>query len=145
MVTIALLLAAATPSAEALTLGRQIAEHGTLGTLLPMMRQKETEEMVAAHPELNATEQAKLRTTSKRVFEAGRDRIMQSEGRAWAEQLSLPQLRAVATFQGSAAGKHYRAAMPVVIGSTMKSIGQMDFKGDVSTAFCKETGKLCAK
>ena len=48
-------------------------------------------------------------------------------------------------FQSSSAGKRYRAAMPGVIAETMKSIGNMDFKGDVRAAFCKETGKLCGK
>ena len=28
---------------------------------------------------------------------------------------------------------------------TMQRIGTMDFKGDVRAAYCKETGKLCAK
>jgi hypothetical protein len=145
MVAAFLLLAAAAPSAQALLLGRQIAEHGTLGTLLPMIERKETEELIAAHPELAAAEQAKLRTTAKRVYEAGRDKLMALEGRAWAEQLTVPEMRAVLAFQNGTAGKRYRAATPAVIGTTMKSIGQMDFKGDVLAAYCRDTGKLCSK
>jgi len=143
MVMLAILLAAAAPSAQAIALGRQIAERGTLGTLLPLIQKKETEELVAAHPELNATEQARLRAVSKRVYEEGRGRLMQTEGRAWADQLTIGELRAVAAFQTSAAGKRYRAAQPAVIAATMKAIGQIDFKGEVQSAFCKETGKLC--
>jgi hypothetical protein len=135
--------AAATPSPEALRLGREIAEHGTLATLLPLMQQKETEELVAGHRELSAADQSKLRATAARVYEVGRDKLLQAEGRAWAEQLTLSQMRTVLAYQNSAAGKRYRAATPAVIAATMKSIGQMDFKGDVLATYCKETGKLC--
>ncbi|MEO8455315.1 MAG: DUF2059 domain-containing protein [Sphingomicrobium sp.] len=137
--------AAAQPPAQALKLGRQIAESGVLGIVLPIAQHKETEELVAAHPELTAVERARLRETAKRVFEDGRERLMQAEGRAYAEHLSLSDLRAVTAFQQSEAGKRYRAAMPGVIIETMKVMGTMDFKADVLAAYCKETGKLCAK
>jgi hypothetical protein len=142
---IALALAAAAPSTEALALGRQIAEHGTLGSILPLLQRKETEELIAAHPELNAVEQAKLRADAERIYEAGRAKLMRAEGRAWAEQLTLAEMRAVLAYQNSAAGKRYRAVTPTVIGSTMRAVGQIDFKGEVLAAYCKETGKLCAK
>ena len=145
MVIVLLLLAVAQPSAEALKLGRQLAESGTLATVLPMLQQKETEELVAAHPELSATEQAQLRTTAKRTYEAGRERLMQAEAQAYAQRLRITDLRAAVAFQLSGAGRRYRQAMPSVIGDTMKLIGSMDFKGDVIAAYCKETGKLCAK
>ena len=145
MVIIAMMLAAAAPSAEALTLGRQLAESGTLATVLPMMQMKETEELIAAHPELSADEKAALRVTSQRVFEIGRDKIMRVEAEAYAKRMSLADLRATVAFQKSPAGKRYRAAIPNVVEDVMPVIGKMDFKGDVSAAFCKETGKLCAK
>jgi hypothetical protein len=140
-----LLLAAAAPSTEALALGRRIAEHGTLAGLLPLMQRKETDELVDAHPELSATDQASLRATAARVYQASREKLMAAEGRAWAEQLTISEMRAVLVFQDGAAGKRYRAATPSVIAATMKSIGEMDFKGDVQTAYCKETGKLCRR
>jgi hypothetical protein len=136
---------AAQPSPEAMKLGRQLAESGTLATLLPMIQGKETDELVAAHPELSATDQAKLRATAQRVYATGRERLMQAEAQAYAARLGLPDLRAVATFQATAAGKRYRAAIPGVIGDTMKLVGKIDFKADVVAAYCKETGKLCGK
>ena len=36
-----------------------------------------------------------------------------------------------------------KAAIPAVVLSTMKAVGQMDFKKDVTAAYCQETGKLC--
>jgi hypothetical protein len=147
MVGALLLVAAAVaqPSAEALKLGRQIAETGTLATVLPLVQQKETEELIAAHPELNAAGKARLRATARRVYETGRERLMQAEARAYAQRLSIGDMRTVIAFQSGAAGKRYRAAIPGVIADTMRQIGKMDFKGDVLAAYCKETGRLCAK
>jgi hypothetical protein len=137
--------AAAAPPAEAISLARQIAEHGTLASVLPLIQQKETEELVAAHPELSGADKTKLRSTAQTVYQNGRARLMEAEGQAWAAQLSLSELRGVAAFQKSDAGKHYRDAAPAVMMATMKSIGEIDFKGDVLSAYCKETGKLCGK
>jgi len=137
--------AAAQPSAEALKLGRQIAESGTLATVLPLVQRKETEELVGAHAELSTEDKARLRETARRVYEQGRERLMQAEARSYASRLSVGDLRAVVAFQASAAGKRYRSAIPAVVGDTMQQIGKMDFKGDVLAAYCKETGKLCGK
>ena len=142
---IALLLAAAQPSPEALALGRKLAETGTLASLLPMIQQKEAEELVADNPGLSAAEKDRLRATARRVYEKGRKRLMDAEAIAYAKRLSIRDLRAAVSFQSSPAGRRARAAMPGVIGDTMKSVGNMDFKGDVRAAYCKETGKLCGK
>ena len=141
----AMMLAAAAPSAEALTLGRQLAESGTLATVLPMMQMKETEELIAAHPELSVGERTALQVTSQRVYEVGREKLMRTEAAAYAKRMSVADLRATVAFQKSPAGERYRAAIPNVIEDVMPVIAKMDFKGDVSAAFCKETGKLCAK
>jgi hypothetical protein len=146
MVTALLLAAAAAqPSAEALRLGRQLAETGTLATVLPLVQQKETEELVAAHPELNAAGKDLLRSTAQAVYRQGRDRLMQAEASSYAQTLSIGDLRAAVAFQNSPSGKRYRAAIPQVIADTMRQLGKMDFKGDVLAAYCKETGKLCGK
>ena len=142
---IALLLAAAQPSPEALALGRKLAETGTLASLLPMIQQKETEELVADNPRLSAAEKDRLRATARRVYQTGLNRLMDAEALAYAKRLSIRDLRAAVSFQSSPAGRRARAAMPGVIGDTMKSVGNMDFKGDVRAAYCKETGKLCGK
>jgi hypothetical protein len=146
MVIVLMLAAAATqPSPEALRLGRQTAETGTLAALLPMIQQKETEELVGEQKDLTDAERTKLRETANHVYNAGRDRLMSAEAEAYARRLSVSDLRAAVAFQTSAAGQRARAAMPAIIGDTMQRIGTMDFKGDVRAAYCKETGKLCAK
>jgi hypothetical protein len=145
VIVLMLAAAAAQPSPEALRLGRQMAESGTLASLLPMIQQKETEELVAEQKDLSDAERTQLRATAKRVYDAGRDRLMSAEAEAYARRLSVSDLRAGVAFQTSGAGRRARAAMPAIIGDTMQRIGTMDFKGDVRAAYCKETGKLCAK
>ena len=145
MVIALLLAAAAQPSAEALRLGWQLAETGTLATVLPLVQHKETEELVAAHPELSAAGKDLLRSTAQAVYRQGRDRLMQAEAVSYARTLSISDLRSAVAFQNGPSGKRYRAAIPQVIGDTMRQLGRMDFKGDVLAAYCKETGKLCGK
>jgi hypothetical protein len=140
---IALLLAAAAPSAEAVALGRQIAEAGTLASFVELVQAKETDELVEAHPELSDPDKAKLRAMARNVYQAGRERLMQATARAYAERLSVADMRDVVAFQKSRAGQTYRGAIPAVIAATVESVGEMDFKGDVTKAYCKETGKLC--
>jgi hypothetical protein len=140
---IALLIAAAAPSAEAVALGRQIAEAGMLASFVELVQSKETDELIEAHPELSEGDKAKLRVTARSVYQAGRERLMQATARAYAERLSVADMRDVVAFQKSRAGRTYRGAIPAVIAATVESVGEMDFKGDVTKAYCKETGKLC--
>jgi len=136
-------LAAAAPSAEAERLGRELAEMGTLAALFPLAARKDTDELVASHPELSDRDKAALRLTGERTFEAGRAKLMAATGHAYAERLSVAELRALVAFNRTSAGRHYREAMPGAIVATMRAVGSMDFKKDALAAFCRETGKLC--
>jgi hypothetical protein len=144
----ALLLAAAAaaqPSAEAQRLGRQLADHGTLAALLPMMKAKEVEELLSSHKELKPAEQQQLRAVANRVFEQGRDRLLDATGRAYAERLSVADLKKLVAFYQTPAAARFQTVLPAVIGDTIANVGKMDFKADVLAAYCKETGKLCGK
>jgi len=143
MIWMALMIAAAEPSPEALALGREMAEAGMLATLLPILEVDSTEKLVAEFPELSDAEKQKFREVAHRTYLEGRDRLLEADGRAYAEQLSLEDLRALVAFSRTDAAKHYRDAMPKIAASTMASAGPMDFKKDVVAAYCKETGKLC--
>jgi hypothetical protein len=145
MVAAFLLLAVASPSQDALAVSRQIAETGDLVSLLPMIQAEETKELIEEHSELSEAEKSALRATSQRVFEAGRDRLVGAIAQAYADRLSIEELRAIAAFENSPAAKRYRAVTPSAIQAAIQSIGEPDFKGDVLKAFCKETGKLCPK
>ena len=139
----ALLIALAVPTAEAESLGRELAEGGTLAALLPLMKEKETADLVAEAKDLSDADKARLRATAGRIFDAGRDRLLSATGHAYAERLSIADLKALVDFHRSGAAKRAQAAMPQVIAATMQAVGPMDFKADVRKAFCGETGKLC--
>lgn len=142
---IAFLLAAAAPSAEAERLGRELANHGTLAALLPLKKAQEVEELLAAHRDLTASEQAQLRKTADRVFEKGRDRVLTATGHAYAKALSVKDLRKIVFFYRTPVARRFQKSLPAVIGGTVAGLDSMDFKGDVAAAYCKETGKLCGK
>ncbi len=142
---LALVFAASAPSAEAQRLGLKLAEQGTLASLLPLLKAKETEELLREDPKLTGEERTKLRATADRVFIAGYDRLMKATGDAYAQQLSIRDLRALANFYASPVAQRYRSAMPDVIMETMKSVGQMDFKGDVRKAYCAQAQRLCTR
>ncbi len=139
-----LAVAAAQPSAEALRLGQEIARAGTLAALLPMIKDGQLKEVVEAHPELSAAEKTLLARTGERVFRQGVDKLMDSQAHAYAANLSLADLRAAAAYYRTPAAARMRAALPKVIGAGMQAMAGMDFKKDLSAAFCRETGKLCA-
>jgi hypothetical protein len=143
ILALAFALAASAPSAKAQRLGRQLAEGGTLAALLPMVAEKEIGELVAAHPELGEADRRALRETARATYESGRDRLMDATGRAYAERLSVADLRALVAFNRTRAAAHYRAAMPGAIAAAMQRVGEMDFKKDALAAFCRKTGKLC--
>jgi hypothetical protein len=136
---------AAQPSPEALRLGREIANAGTLATLLPKIEQQQVGELISAHPELTASDQARLRATADQVFTDGRERLLDGEARAYARNLSVQDLQVIAQFHRTAAAKRLQAVLPKVIESTMAAMQGLNFKADVVAAYCKDTGKLCAK
>lgn len=142
---LALALATQAPAGEAAALGRRLAETGTLGTLLPLIVAKETAELVAAHPELSEADRATLRATAAETARAGSERAMKASGDAYAAKLSVADLRALVAFNESAPATRYRAAQPAVIMATMQALSGLDFKQDAMAAFCRKTGKGCAK
>jgi hypothetical protein len=143
MLMLVMAMAMAQPSAEALKLGRVIAESGTLASLLPMIKADETAKILKEHPDLTAAEQAKLRETAERVFSVGTDKLFTATARAYAERVSIDDLRKAAAYYRSPAAQRLQAAQPQVIAASVGAMQGMDFKKDLLAAYCKETGKLC--
>lgn len=141
----AVAVAVTPPSNEARRLGRELAEQGTLASLLPLMKSTQVDELLKEDPSLTVADKDKLRATADRVFESRYNRLMDATGDAYAHQLSVADLRTLTTFYRTSAAKRYRGATPRVILTTMKSVGELDFKGDVRTAFCTEAKHLCPK
>jgi hypothetical protein len=114
-------------------------------SLLPLIAKKDTEEMVAAHPELTAAEKQRLRDTAARTFAAGADRIAAAFGQSYAKRLDIASLRALVAQAESPEQQRLRAVQPQVMAEAIASVGELDFKKDVTAAFCRDTGKLCPK
>ena len=98
---------------------------------------------MADHKTLGAADQARLKQISDQVFQNGRERLLGATGRAYAEQLSVDDLRRLIAFYRTPTAARFQAALPKVIIGTMTNAGHMDFKGDVLKAYCAQTGKLC--
>ena len=139
----ALLLAIPTPEAEAL--GRRLAATGALETLLPAVAAKETEDLIAQHPELSEAERQTLRATGREVAATLRDRLVDAFGPEYAATLSVEDLRALVAFAESPAARHYRDAEPGVLTRAAPKLGGIDFGGTLRKSFCAKTGKLCPK
>jgi hypothetical protein len=86
-----------------------------------------------------------LRATARAVASTSAERLFAAEGRAYAAELSIDDLRALVAHAESDAAKRMRAAQPKVIAATMQSVGGIDYKKDVLAAFCAKTGKACAR
>ncbi|WP_324806407.1 DUF2059 domain-containing protein [Sphingomonas sp. LY29] len=142
---LAMMAMVAEPSGEALRLGREVAERGMLMSILPTMQAKETEDLVAEHPDWSDADKAALRATAATVYAETREKLIAADARAYAEHLSIEDLREIAAFARTGASQRMRAAMPKIIISTMAGAGAVDYKGDVRKRLCKERPALCPK
>lgn len=143
MLILATLLAAA-PDAQRLALGTELARNGEVAQMLPAVELQQTDDLLDAHPELSARERITLRRVAHRVAVAGMERLIATEGRAYAERLSLEDLKALTAFARSAPAQRMRRAEEQVAGATLRAMRGYDYKREVMRAFCAETGKGCA-
>lgn len=130
--------------AEADRPGRRLAEHGVLASLLPMMVSQQTEELIAAHPDLSPADRATLRATAATTGKAGIAKALYVSVRAYADALAVADLGKLITAAESPEAMRQRAAQPWIIAATMSELQGMDFKKDAIVAFCNQTGKACA-
>lgn len=135
----------AAPSAEAEALAVRVARAGSIMALLPLVAKKDTDALVADHPELSAAEKQRLRATADATFKAGVARIETAFGRAYARRFSVPELRVLVTQLESPEQRRLRALQPPVMAEALSALGEVDLKKDTLAAFCRDTGKLCGK
>jgi len=131
------------PAQETLALARRLAETGTLSALLPMLADKETDALVAAHPGLTAVEQADLRRAAAMTLAVGADRLFAAEARALAERLTPEELRALIAFEETSAAAHRRAALPAAIAAATVALEGFDLKREAWAAYCATPGRRC--
>jgi len=128
---------------EAMALAREIAANGFLPALVPLQTASEIDGMVKDNPDLTPAEIETLRTIGARHAEQLRAKLIDLDAKAYADALSLSDLRALAMFERSEAAAHRRDAMPQIMMSVVTSLGEVDYGGGVKKEFCSQTGKLC--
>lgn len=142
----ALLLFAATAGEAAEADARIVAENGMLANVARIKTTAEIEELIAEHTELSEPEKTALRQTGEATAAALIERAVSAEASAYLANLSPGDLAALAAFTRSDAARAQRAAMPLVMKSTLETLSagvEIDFKGDTRKAFCARSGKLC--
>jgi hypothetical protein len=139
------LLLLATVSPEALDLGQRLATTGTLSTIAPLLTAKETDEIIVAHPELSDEDKTSFRASARATGARLRARLIVAEGKAFAENLSVEDLRVLVRQAEAAPAARMRAAMPKVMAGFATMLGKLDFKGEAISDFCASRGKLCAR
>ena len=135
--------APAAPPPEAAELGREVALNGVFANLFPMIGKKKIEELIASHPELTAADRDALRKVGDGWIVATLAAMSGVMGGEYARTMSVDDMKAMLAFARSDAGKHWQAAEPGAITAVMKQLDGVDFEGEVSAQFCRDTGKLC--
>lgn len=141
MLIFAILAAAATP--EEIDLGTRLARSGNIASIIPVIELRQTEELIKTMPHLTRAERDQFRETAHLVAEKGTDFLFRAEGRAYAERLSLADLKALIAFEESELAKRKRAAEPAVTAATMQAMRGFNFKQEVMKAFCAKAKKAC--
>jgi len=144
MSMIVLALLAAAPSAEQVSLGVELARLGSVASMLPAVELEQTDQLLDEHPELATPERLALRRIAHRVAVQGMERLIETEGRAYAEALSVDELRSAIAFARSPVGRRMHAAEPAVARKTLLALRGYNYKREVMAALCRETGKGCA-
>ena len=129
--------------AEAELLGRRLATKSGIATIAPLMIEKDLAELAGEAPGLSQAERQRLLAIGRAEGRAGLDRLVAALGHAYAQRLSVADLRLLVAQSESKAAEHRRTAEPAAIAETMRSLGEIDLKKNVAAAFCRETGKLC--
>ena len=110
-----------------------------------MVAHKEAGEMIADHPELSASERTELLAIAEKRAEAGRARLVEAMGAAYAAELSIEDMRAIAGFNEGPVAARWKAAEPRAIEAAVQALGGIDFKAEVLKAMCAQTGKACPR
>ena len=144
MIALALLAAApAAPSTDQVRLGVELARLNSVASMLPAIELEQTDQLLDEHPELGARERIALRRLAHRVAVDGMERLIEAEGRAYAETLGSDELKSLIAFAQGPVGRRLRAAEPVVARKTLLAMRGYSYKREVMAALCSETGKGC--
>lgn len=144
---LAILLQAAAPTAgtESQELGLRLARSTGLAVVAPAMIEKDLAELAEEDPSLSADQRKRLLALGRAEARAGWERVVQALGAGYAKRLSISDLKLLVAHAESPVAARWRAAEPLVLAEAATTIGSLDLKKTVATAFCRETEKLCQR
>lgn len=131
----------ATPEAQ--QLARRVAEAGDYQMIVAGVARAQAGELLRQHPELSPADRKALVATAQQRFLTYRSLLLDKLGEIYAGYFTVPELRAIAAFFDSAAGKRYGARLPATMPAIGAAFAKLDFKGEVFREFCAKTGKAC--
>ncbi|PSJ39004.1 DUF2059 domain-containing protein [Allosphingosinicella deserti] len=134
---------AATPSPEAHDLGVRLARTTGLAAIAPALIEKDLTELASANPALTGAERTQLLEIGRKEGRTSVEKLTEAIGSAYAERLSVADLRLLVAHGESPAAARWRAAEPAVIAQAMGALGELDLKKNAAAAFCRQSGKLC--
>jgi hypothetical protein len=129
---------------EQLALGRRMAAAGDFNAILGAIGAIEVERLARETPDLTDAERTRLRAIGRATLAAGRARLLDTVGAIYARHFTAAQLRAIAGFLESPAGRAYTGALPRMLPEIAQAMQGHDLAAEIRAAFCRETGKLCA-
>ena len=132
------------PDSARLALGRRLAAAGEFNTIVGAMGAAEVERLARETPDLSDAERGRLREIGAATLDRGRARLLEAVGAIYARHFTAAQLRAIAGFLESPAGRAYTGALPRMLPEIAQAMQGRDLAAEIRAAFCRETGKLCA-
>ncbi|WP_188656909.1 hypothetical protein [Sphingomonas metalli] len=138
-----LVQAAPSPPAEALPLARELAEAGTLATLLPMLIGKDLDDLAKERPGFTPEQQRQLRATGEAIAARRRGQVIDALATAYARRLSVADLRTLVAASRTPAARAKRAADVPVTMEAMATLGSIDLKKETAAQFCRDTRLFC--
>ena len=111
--------------------------------LLPAIVTRETDAMVAEHPEWTEDERDRFRALALGVAAAAGQRLATAMGDSYARRLSLKDLEVLVAFVEGEAAERWRAVEPLVVTDAIRALGAIDFRGAVMKAWCAQGGRGC--
>lgn len=143
ILALAYLAAIASPSAEAKRLGLRLARTSGIVTIAPLLIEKDLAELAKEDSTITADERQRVLTLGREEGKRGLDRVSAALGDAYAQRLSLSDLKVLVRQNESAEAVRRRAAEPEVLMSAMAALGSLDLKKNTAVLMCKEAKKLC--
>ncbi|MGH7023791.1 MAG: DUF2059 domain-containing protein [Caulobacteraceae bacterium] len=136
--------AAPPPSAETLALARAVAAHDDFLNLIGTMGLKQIAGVEKGLGDLTPAEKAKVDAIGEAKLVEGQNRVIDKLAAVYASRFSEAELRSMAAFLESPAGKAYSGRLLTTLMTIGEGMKGFDFKREVLAETCAQIHKGCA-